>query len=172
MSKSALIFLLLFVPLAQAEEPVEEQLQSFDVIGEAQFNYMFWRIYDIALYSPNSTFTADPPFAISIRYSRHFSGDSIADYSSQLMRRQGISDEFRLAGWHAQMDEIFPDVQEGSTLTGLYAANRQTIFYHDDEEIGRIRDPLFGQYFFGIWLSEKTNAPKLRAQLIGATSGR
>jgi hypothetical protein len=44
-----------------------------------------------------------------------------------------------------------------------------TIFFRDGAEIGRISDPDFGRAFFNIWLSQRTSAPELRAQLLGET---
>lgn len=144
------------------------RMESLKLVGEAEYSYMFWRAYDIALFDDSDHFDGEkPPYALRLKYMRDFSGASIADQSSKLIRKQGMDDEIRLAGWHAQMDQIFPDVESGDTLSGLYSENKETIFFYNGEAIGRIQDPLFGQYFFGIWLGENTTEPKLRKQLIG-----
>ncbi len=167
MPKVGLILLLALAAPLQSNEGGRAQLHDLQVVGEARLSYLFWTLYDITLLAPSPEFTAEPPFALRIRYTRPFRGGTIADYSSQLIREQGMDDEMRLAGWHAQMDAIFPDVQAGEALTGYYTADRETLFYLGQEEIGRIRDPLFGQYFFNIWLGEQSRDGRLRSKLTG-----
>ena len=41
------------------------------------------------------------------------------------------------------------------------------VFYKDNTEIGRIKDPAFSVAFFNIWLGDKTSAPELRRKLLG-----
>ena len=65
------------------------------------------------------------------------------------------------------MRKIFPDVGKGVRLTGVYTGTDETIFYKNNSEIGRIKDPDFSKAFFGIWLDEKTSAPDLRRSLLG-----
>lgn len=65
------------------------------------------------------------------------------------------------------MKKIFPDVEEGMQLTGVYVPGQATRFYRDGLFIGEVSDPEFGPAFFGIWLHPKTSAPKLRAALLG-----
>ena len=65
------------------------------------------------------------------------------------------------------MQDIFPDVENGTILTGVYYPNNKTVFYRDDGEIGTITDIEFGKWFFNIWLGEKTAFPKMRADLLG-----
>ena len=102
-----------------------------------------------------------------LSYLRNLDGEKIADRSIEEMRAQGFNDEIKLAAWHTQIRRIFPDVNDGTTLSGVYTKNQETIFYKNGSEIGRIKDPEFGQAFFNIWLSTDTSEPDLRAQLLG-----
>ena len=72
-----------------------------------------------------------------------------------------------MADWFAQMRRIFPDVTPGTVLTGIYIPEKETIFFDNQREIGRIRDPDFGRRFFDIWLGEGSSAPDLRKKLLG-----
>jgi hypothetical protein len=107
--------------------------------------------------------------ALKLSYLRTLRGRKIADRSIEEMRGIGITDEVKLAAWHTQMRNIFPDVQDGVSLTGVWTASGESIFFKNGQEIGRIKDPDFGKAFFDIWLSDKTSAPRLRQKLLGAS---
>lgn len=131
--------------------------------------YMFWDVYDVTLYAPQGDWSPDKPFALQLTYLRKLDGKKIADRSIEEMRGQGMDNEVKLATWHAQLRKIFPDVDNGLRLTGVYTKYGATVFYENNTEIGKINDPEFGQAFFDIWLNEKTSAPGLRSKLLGSS---
>lgn len=65
------------------------------------------------------------------------------------------------------MVAILPDVEVGTSLTGLFTEEGTVQFYRDGDPIGAIRDPEFGRSFFDIWLGEKAKSVKVRRQLTG-----
>jgi hypothetical protein len=56
------------------------------------------------------------------------------------------------------MKGIFPDVKEGSRITGIHIPNEAARFYLNGKLLGEIRDPEFAHSFFAIWLDKKTSA--------------
>lgn len=143
------------------------QLADKKLIGEGKLYYFLLHIYDAKLYSDDGAFSFDKPFALKLEYKRKLYGKKIADRSAEEIRKIGFKDEIKLAAWHSQMKEIFPDVDDGVSITGFYTPGKQTVFYKNDKEIGIIKDPEFGKWFFGIWLNEKTSEPVLLKQLLG-----
>ncbi len=160
-----------FVPLATMSAYALEQIDTYvpaaKKVGEARMTYIFWNIYDITLYAPQGIWQQDKPFALKLSYLRSLDGKKIADRSAEEMRKQGFTDKVKLAAWHAKMREIFPDVDKGIALTGINTEAGEVVFYKNNAEIGRIKDPQFSHVFFGIWLNEKTSAPDLRRKLLG-----
>ncbi len=152
---------------AHAFEHIRINVPAAETVGKGRLSVMFWDVYDAALFAPGGQWRAEGPFALSLTYLRDIRGRAIADRSAEEIRKLGFGDEVTLATWHNQMRGIFPDVAEGTTLTGVYTEDGESIFYHDDQEIGRVRDPAFGRYFFNIWLDPQTSAPELRARLLG-----
>lgn len=150
-----------------AMEHILKHIPQAQEVGEARMSVMLWDIYDAELFAPNGIWNEQNPFALQLTYLRDLKGAKIADRSVQEMRFQGFNDEIKLATWHTQMRRIFPDVGNGDSLTGIHAKDGQTIFYNGNAEIGRIKDPEFGKYFFSIWLSPKTSAPDIRQSLLG-----
>lgn len=153
---------------AMANDYISAMVPDAQKVGSARMTYMFWDVYDAALYAPQGRWSADHPFALKLTYLRNLDGQKIADRSIKEMRAQGYDNDIKLAQWHTQMSAIFPNVKEGDVITGIFTANKQSVFFDGAREIGRIQDPHFGQRFFDIWLSTKTSEPELRTALLGA----
>lgn len=160
----SIIFFLLLTPL---NANAEGFIPNAKLVGEGKLKYFVWHIYDASLYAEGE-FSFDKPFYLTLNYKRNLDGEKIADRSAEEIRGLSFKDEVKLAGWHSQMRDIFPDVNDGSTLTGVYQPNKLTEFYYGDQLVGTIKDPEFGKWFFGIWLNENTSEPELRKQLLGA----
>lgn len=158
---------LLGITPAQAMDPIRTAVPNAQIVGQGVLSVMVWEVYSAKLYAPHGQWNEDSPFALQLLYLQDLAGQKIADRSVQEMRKQGFRDEVRLADWHTQMSAIFPDVYEGTVLTGLFTPGGETVFFEGEREIGRIRDPEFGRSFFDIWLGEKTSAPDLRRKLLG-----
>lgn len=137
------------------------------LVGEARLSVFFWDIYDASLIAPGGEFTQSSPFALQLTYLRDFDGDDIASRSIDEMRNQGMKDEIKLAKWYVQMQQIFPNVAEGQTITGIVDNAQQSHFYFNNSYAGKVEDPEFSQCFFNIWLAETTSEPKMRGNLLG-----
>lgn len=145
----------------------QAKLENQNLIGQGSLHYFLWHIYDAKLYSNNGKFSFDRPFSLRLEYKHKLYGNKIADRSTEEIRSLGFGNEVKLAAWHAQMKDFFPDVDDGVSLTGFYQPNQLTTFYKNNTKVGSINDPEFGKWFFGIWLNEETSEPKLRKALLG-----
>ena len=85
------------------------------------------------------------------------------------MRRFG-GEEAVLAAWHERMARIFPDVQDGDHILGVYTSDGAR-FSHNGRDLGGVDDARFARDFFGIWLDPRTSAPELRAALLTLPAG-
>ena len=161
------------IPLQSAQANMDVYMPKnagkADLVGQGLYSFMFWDLYIARLYAPNGKLHQNKAFALELEYLRNLSGRKIADKSIEEIRKQGFNDEIRLADWHNQIQAMFPDVGNGDILTGVSSPSRETIFYQNGTEIGRIKDPEFTKRFFDIWLGEKTSAPELRMSLLGAS---
>lgn len=156
------------VSTLSAAEPIRGLVPLAEKVGQGRLTYLFWEIYDATLYAPQGIWRRDKPFALQLSYLRELEGRKIADRTIEEIRNQGLVDEIKLATWHAQLRNIFPDIKKGTSLTGVFIDSGETLFYLGEKEIGRISDPQFSQVFFDIWLGENTSAPDLRQKLLGA----
>lgn len=106
------------------------------------------------------------PFALELSYLRGLKGSAIAERSLDEMRRQGPISDSQGQSWLNAMQNVFPDVQKGDRITGVYTPDQGAEFWMNDRRVGRVADPQFAKLFFGIWLSPQTSAPHVRQALI------
>jgi hypothetical protein len=164
------IFFSTIISSTQAQAFDRNLQQYFDtpeVVGQARLNFMFWDIYDASLIAPGGNFSTEKPFALELKYLRDFDGEDIASRSVDEMRKLGMNDEMKLAKWYQEMQDIFPDVKKGEMITGVVDSQQVSYFYLDEKLLGKVHDAEFSQWFFNIWLSEKTSEPKMRKELLG-----
>lgn len=150
-------------------EVVKDSVPVVEQVGATRFSFLLWDVYDISLYAPSGKFDPQTTFALHLEYLRFIRGDMIAEKSVDEMRKQGVN-EVKLAAWYVQMKNIFPDVDRGTELIGVFNPQGPTEFYNGSEMIGQVVDPEFGPAFAGIWLGQESSRPELRKKLIGLRS--
>lgn len=164
----AITLLMLSTSATSMTQSAASQLMSgAQLVGTGKMIYLVWKVYEAQLHTSDGTWNNNLPYALTLKYLRDFDGNDIAKRSIKEMKKQGFLEAENAQHWLKQMGEIFPDVKQGETLTGVFNADRTTVFFKGNEQIGLITDSDFGERFFAIWLSEKTSAPSLRRKLIG-----
>lgn len=164
----ALLCLLPAAGFAQWKEQFATHVPNAQLVGEGKLTYMLWDVYTAHLYAPGGNWNMEEPFALTLHYLRHLNGKAIAERSVEEIRKQGFRDEVKLAAWYREMESIFPDVNKGDEITGIYLPGKKTVFYLNGEKIGHVMDAEFGTHFFNIWLDAKTSEPELRQMLVGS----
>ena len=159
------------VQAQSAPEYLRTILPDARLQGSGNFTWFGLKIYSAELWSekavviPNQFTTSS--FALDLHYARTLHGEKIAIASIDEIKKLGIGNPAKHAAWLASMKSLFPDVEKGTHLTGIYAPGKATQFFRDGQLIGEISDPEFGPAFFAIWLDAKTSEPKLRKSLLG-----
>ncbi|MBU2979469.1 chalcone isomerase family protein [Alteromonas sp. C1M14] len=149
------------------EKTASFALNDSTKVGSTRFTFMFWDIYDAVLYAPEGRWQDQPPYVLTLTYLREFSGSDIAKRSIKEMSRQGKYEADTLSQWRSTMTDLFPDVNEGDKISGVFDRENVTHFYLNGNLLGSIDDKDFSSAFFAIWLGEKTSEPKMRSELIG-----
>ncbi|MAI08294.1 MAG: hypothetical protein CMF61_04980 [Magnetococcales bacterium] len=140
--------------------------ENYKTVGKALYTFMFWDVYDAELLTEDGAWSMDKPFALKLTYHKSLKGTSISQRSVVEIKKLGFNDDDTINSWHKFMEKTFPNVHKGDVITGVYNRNKQTVFYYNNEEVGRISDPEFGYWFFGIWLHKNTSEPKFRKRLL------
>lgn len=169
---SLLIALLLALSCATAlASPIRDALPQATALGSGAFRWFGLKLYDARLWAERRGFSADDwartPLALELTYARSLYGTRIADASVDEMKKLGLGSPAQQRAWRDAMKQVFPDVDEGTQLVGIYQPGQPTRFYRDGVAVGEVADPEFGPAFFAIWLHPRTSAPRLRAALLG-----
>lgn len=165
------LFIVLFATSAHAENGAgtDKYLGGAPVkVGWGKYYYKgLIHAYDAGLYSSDGKYDAAKPFALELTYQTDIDGKDIADKSLEEMKKVATIDKAKGDAWLKEMTAIFPDVDEGVTLTGVNVPGKGVVFLKNGAKIGEINDPAYATAFFGIWLSDKTPSPALKAKLLG-----
>lgn len=167
MRSKLLLGLGLLLSFAIHAQPMAELPFTPVAVGSGTLRYLGFKIYDGSLWTATGRWQPDAPYALELVYARNFDGDDIARRSVQEIAAQRDVNDATLARWESQMRALFPDVREGSRLTGLRVPGQGVIYFDGSRRIGSIADEAFADAFFDIWLGPKTSAPKMRKKLLG-----
>lgn len=144
-------------------------IKDLQKVGEAKLSFLFWDVYDSALYSANGVFEPDAyPLALRIRYLRDIEAQDLVDHAEKEWKKLGFTQE-QAAPWLSKIQGLWPDISEGDELLLVVEENRQSQFYFNDSLLVNLEDTSFGPNFLAIWLDEKCSYPKLRNKLVGKT---
>ncbi|QWE17709.1 chalcone isomerase family protein [Polynucleobacter sp. AP-Nino-20-G2] len=143
---------------------IEDVIKQVQPQGAGRLNFWGLHIYDATLYRSLGKDSSE--FALDVRYQKSFSGKAIASRTVDEMKNIGVPESQAMA-WGKELAEILPNVEPGQTLTGVYSSQQGTTLFYEGKKIAQIPGADFSKAFFGIWLSPKTSAPKLRAELLG-----
>ena len=146
-----------------AEATSESQMVGFKRWGSGEFRRFGFLIYKARLWAVDHPLR--PPLALQLTYQRSIAGQAIADASVKEIRQLAMTDEATLQRWGRLMAAIFPNVQSGDQILGIYLPEGVQ-FQFNGRPLGRIDEQAFAHAFFSIWLDEKTSAPELRAALL------
>ncbi len=155
--------------------PVElrGELPGARPLGAGTLRFLGLAVYQARLWAGNrflASAYAQSPLALELTYFRALSGKLIAQRSLQEMQRQLSLDAAQQRAWLDAMLQAFPDVAAGDRITGLHTPGVGARFWHNGQSRPAVADAAFSRMFFGIWLSEASSEPALRAQLLGESA--
>lgn len=166
---AAFTFLLAFLfhpatALARHSEILAE-LGEPRMLGGARYSVLAWPVFDAQLWSQQSAFSWQHPFALSLTYQRDFRADALVARSLRGMsERTGDPPSDRLT---ALLHTCFEDVRVGDRFTGVSLDENRARFYLNARQTCEISWPGFRRVFFGIWLDGRGADSGFSSRLIG-----
>lgn len=135
-------------------------------VGEARLQVLLWPVYQSRLFAPGGSYDPDArPIRFEITYLRDISADDLVDRTRVEWDHLSLQHP-QQEQWLTQLQNLWPDVQEGDTLS-LVLDESSSRFYFNDNLLGEMPDAAFGPQFLAIWLSPGTSRPELREALLG-----
>jgi len=157
---------------AAAPAHIDQHLAQARLAGAGPFTWFGLRIYDAELWVGEQGYQPGAPFVLDLRYARKLDGAKIAKASFDEMEKLGAGTPAQRAAWLARMKEIFPDVKEGTRISGAFLPGAGARFYLDGKPLATVPDPDFARAFFAIWLDPNTSARGLRTALLKDAAAR
>ncbi len=152
---------------------LQPYLQTPNLIGQGKYTYWGFDVYVVSLWAAEPALNAEQwqtqRVALELNYLRDFKGADIAKRSIDEIHTQSPLGKSKASTWLKVLEDIFPNVSKGQTLTGIYMPNTGAVFLYDNTLQGEIKDLEFAKRFFDIWLSPQTSAPELRKRLLAVT---
>ena len=139
-------------------------------VGEAEFSYLFWDVYDSVLFNLSGSMDQSyewfeqVPLVLEIRYKRDIDAQDLIDNTVDQWQHLGIAREDYEA-YVPWLKEVWPNLKKGDRLA-LLMQDGHSVFFYNQVEIARQSDPYFGRLFLDIWLSVDTSEPELRNGLL------
>ncbi len=165
--------LLLSANTQAAELGIQQELAQSQLLGKGSYRWFGIKLYDAFLWQAQDAFVnlplLDGRFVLELVYARELTGQRIAAASLDEIRKLNLGSPEQQSRWLRLMQQTFPDVIEGTRLSGAYQAGQGVCFYRDGVLLSRINDAEFARAFFSIWLDKNSSAPALRQQLLGRT---
>lgn len=176
---SLLLALSLVKQVGAADTPsvpphIAAEIASARLAGDGNYRWFGLKIYEAQLWVGKQGYDAQHPslsaFALDLHYARAFEGKRIAGKSAEEMEKLGFGSDEQRRLWLLHMESCFPNVEEGTHLTGIFEPGTGVRYYRDGKPICDIRDRDFAFAFFAIWLDAHTSAKSLRDALLSKAS--
>ena len=164
--------LLLCASALAAPAHIESPVPKARVAGQGAFTWFGVRVYDAELWVGEKGYQPGQSFVLELRYARNLDGIKIAEASAKEMEKLGVGTPAQRQAWLGRMKEIFPDVKEGSRISGVFLPAGGARFYLDGKTLASVPDQEFAAAFFAIWLDPRTSAKKLRTALLKEANPR
>jgi Chalcone isomerase-like len=156
-----------------APPEVAAELGSPRLLGSGRLRVLGFHVYDARLWSTQALAGSNwhgRSLALEIEYARSLGAQAITDRTLDEMRRQREIPREQADRWRDALRAVLPDVVEGDRITGVQRPGEGARFFANGSLRGEVRDAEFARLFFGIWLSEQSSQPALRAALLGGSS--
>ena len=153
-------------PMPSSRESLSLSTASWPLAGEARLKVLLWKVYDSALYTPSGRWLGAGPYQLSLTYLRDIPVEQLIKETRKAWDEQNrVHPEQE--NWLQALADMWPDISAGDNLVFGVGADDQNQFWFNGQSIGGIDHPDFAAFFGGIWLSQDSPRPALRARLIG-----
>ena len=138
---------------------------NYKLVGEADVHWLWVKLYTARLYTPSGLYNnTSAKLSLELTYARDFKREELIKGTLKEWQRQKLH---FLPRWEEDLEKIWPNISANDRLLLSVDKDNGSHFFYNDVYIGSIKDKAFASAFTAIWLSENTQKPELRQQLIG-----
>lgn len=145
-----------------------EVTETLETVGSTRLSVMFWDVYDATLFSDSGAYESAEQLALRLEYLRDIDAADLVETTGEEWEKLDYQMDEQAQQWLQQLNEMWPDVQEGDCITLVVNAAGESTFYGINGRLGEITDAAFSERFLAIWLSAKSRFEDERNELIGS----
>ena len=145
---------------------INKYLEEINLIGEANYSFMFWNVYDAQLYSSKKKFNKKN-FALILKYNKEIKKETLVNETIKDMKEQKNISKDQINNWKNIFDSIFQTTSIGSRFLAIKIDDNKSVFYYDEKKIYESSDQEFLNLFFNIWLRYDSQNPSFSKKLLG-----
>lgn len=138
-------------------------------VGQGVMTWFGISIYEASLWTQSGSyknFDSDLPLVLHITYKQSIQRQELVDATVEQWERLGYFDRDSRRVWKQRLENVWPDVKPGDSITTVVLSDRSTQFFANEKLIAEIKESVFGRALISIWLHPDTDEPELRKKLI------
>ena len=141
----------------KSEFIISKYLGKKFLIGNANYSFLFWDIYDAELYSTSKKYNSNE-LAIILKYNRSIDKETlIRETINDIKEQKSISNQ-QEEKWKSLLESIYIDTKTNKKFIAI-KINNKSIFYYNNKKLHESFDEEFNQLFFDIWLRSNSKNP-------------
>ena len=149
----------------KSEFIISKYLGKKFLIGNANYSFLFWDIYDAELYSTSKKYNSNE-LAIILKYNRSIDKETlIRETINDIKEQKSISNQ-QEEKWKSLLESIYIDTKTNKKFIAI-KINNKSIFYYNNKKLYESFDEEFNQLFFDIWLRSNSKNPDFTRTLLG-----
>lgn len=149
---------------------VTKNWSNFELVGQTTLRRYGFEVYDSSFWvlgNRTTDYLVKNTCALSITYTRNIRAQQLLSSTKKEWEYLGFAGQYPLDAWLTILSNIWPDVDKGDQLVIVATPEGKSVFYSNNQVLGTIDDPDFGNAFLSIWLSEKSRYKQNRRELLG-----
>ena len=149
----------------KSEFIISKYLGKKFLIGNANYSFLLWDIYDAELYSTSKKYNSNE-LAIILKYNRSIDKETlIRETINDIKEQKSISNQ-QEEKWKSLLESIYIDTKTNKKFIAI-KINNKSIFYYNNKKLHESFDEEFNQLFFDIWLRSNSKNPNFTKTLLG-----
>ena len=149
----------------KSEFIISKYLGKKFLIGNANYSFLFWDIYDAELYSTSNKFNPNE-LAIILKYNRSIEKETLVKETINDIKEQKNISKKQEEKWKSLLESIYIDTKTNKKFIAI-RINNKSIFYYNNKKLYESFDEEFNQLFFDIWLRSNSKNPNFTKTLLG-----
>ena len=149
----------------KSEFIISKYLGKKFLIGNANYSFLFWDIYDAELYSTSKKFNSNE-LAIILKYNRSIEKETLVKETINDIKEQKNISKEQEEKWKSLLESIYIDTKTNKKFIAI-KINNKSIFYYNNKKLHESFDEEFNQLFFDIWLRSNSKNPNFTKTLLG-----